>query len=96
MITEDEIKTYRNSYDIETAEFNQMNSLFMNCCRAVNRLLDEIEELKGEELPWDDEDEDYVQEPLSTLQIFEMWRDHEDDPVGLARAIEEYHGIEGW
>ena len=92
MIREDEIKTYRNAYDLETAEFNQMNSLFMNCCRAVNRLLDEIEELKGEPLPWDDD----LQLPLSTLQIFEMWRVHEDDPVGLARAIEEYHGIEGW
>ena len=92
MIREDEIKTYRNAYDLETAEFNQMNSLFMNCCRAVNRLLDEIEELKGEELPWDDD----LQLPLSTLQIFELWRDYEDDPVGFARAIEEEHGIEGW
>lgn len=92
MIREDEIKTYRNAYDLETAEFNQMNSLFMNCCRAVNRLLDEIEELKEEELPWDDD----LQLPLSTLQIFELWRDYEDDPVGFARAIEEEHGIEGW
>jgi hypothetical protein len=92
MIREDEIKTYRNAYDLETAEFNQMNSLFMNCCRAVNRLLDEIEELKGEELPWDDD----LQLPLSTLQIFELWREYEDDPVGFARAIEEEHGIEGW
>jgi hypothetical protein len=92
MIREDEIKTYRNAYDLETAEFNQMNSLFMNCCRAVNRLLDEIEELKGEELPWDDD----LQLPISTLQIFELWRDYEDDPVGFARAIEEEHGIEGW
>jgi len=92
MIREDEIKTYRNAYDLETAEFNQMNSLFMNCCRAVNRLLDEIEELKGEELPWDDD----LQLPLSNLQIFELWRDYEDDPVGFARAIEEEHGIEGW
>jgi len=92
MIREDEIKTYRNAYDLETAEFNQMNSLFMNCCRAVNRLLDEIEELKGEPLPWDDD----LQLPLSTLQIFELWRDYENDPVGFARAIEEEHGIEGW
>jgi len=92
MIREDEIKTYRNSYDLETAEFNQMNSLFMNCCRAVNRLLDEIEELKGEELPWGHD----LQAPLSTLQIFDLWRYYEDDPVGFARAIEEEHGIEGW
>ena len=92
MIREDEIKTYRNAYDLETAEFNQMNSLFMNCCRAVNRLLDEIEELKGEPLPWDDD----LQLPLSTLQIFELWRDYENDPVGFARAIEEEHGIVSW
>lgn len=90
MITKDEIKTYRNSYDIETAEFNKMNSLFMNCCKAVNRLLDEIEELKAEELPWDDD----FQSPLSNLQIFELWRDFEDDPVGFARAIEQEHRIE--
>jgi len=43
-------------------------------------------------LPWDDD----LQLPLSTLQIFELWRDYEDDPVGFARAIEEEHGIEGW
>lgn len=93
MITEDEIKTYRNSYDLETAERNQMNSLYMNMCRAVNRLLDEIEELKGfDSLPWDDD----VQDPLSVLQIFEMWRDNEDDPVAFARAIEREHGIEEW
>jgi hypothetical protein len=93
MITEDEIKTYRNSYDLETAERNQMNGLYMNMCRAVNRLLDEIEELKGfDSLPWNDD----LQLPLSNLQIFELWRDYEDDPVGFARAIEEEHGIEGW
>jgi len=97
MITEDEIKTYRNSYDVETAERNQMNGLYMNMCRAVNRLLDEIEELKGfDSLPWDDEDEEYVEAPISVLEIFELWRDNEDDPVAFARAIEEYHGIEEW
>ena len=93
MITEDEIKTYRNSYDLETAERNQMNGLYMNMCRAVNRLLDEIEELKGfDSLPWGHD----LQAPLSTLQIFELWRYYEDDHVGFARAIEEEHGIEGW
>jgi len=97
MITEDEIKTYRNSYDLETAELNNMNGLYMNMCRAVNRLLDEIEELKGfDSLPWDDEDEEYVEAPISVLEIFELWRDNEDDPVAFARAIEREHGIEEW
>jgi hypothetical protein len=97
MITEDEIKTYRNSYDLETAELNNMNGLYMNMCRAVNRLLDEIEELKGfDSLPWDDEDEEYQETPISVLEIFELWREYEDDPVAFARAIEREHGVEEW